>query len=452
MVDVDGKEIADGGKSWRTGSRTDRATGECHYRNGYTQKIYSDAHYVKEEDDTVPPKYYTPPEKPQRDSREPKEKPVCPKAVKIICLCLVCAIAGGFAGAGIMSRKFGRSLQEVNARLDGLYEEQAEETRFTADTSALSEIYTYASDKVVTIGPMDRAGGIAAMAGSGFVISSEGHIITNCHVVAALAADGADIGVRFNDGSVFRAELSGTEQGNDLAVLKIDRADMVPLDIDDSDFISVGDAVYSVGSALGRDGLCMTSGRISAPVRTVSVDGLDYSVDMFQFDAPVNQGNSGCPLFNEQGRVIGVVTAKYSSAGVEGVAFAIPMNDALSIANDLITRGCVPGRAFLGIETDGEYSPMYSRYYDMPMGAYVSSVQEDSAACNAGLQPGDIIIKLGDREISDADGLNNAVRNYSEGERTTVEFYRNGEIFTGELIFTDTDSAAAGGVPGFRLG
>ena len=181
----------------------------------------------------------------------------------------------------------------------------------------------------------------------------------------------------------------------------------------------------------------MTTGHVSALDRVIKTEESSDSINMFQLDAAVNSGNSGGPVYNTRGEVIGVVTAKYSDTGVEGIGFAIPINDAVSIAQDLIDKGYVTGKAYMGVKLDERYTAMYSQYYGMPMGAYVYSVDADSSAEKAGLRPGDIITRLGDMEVSCYDDLSSAVKNFSAGDTTEVGVYRAGEELELSITFDE---------------
>lgn len=179
----------------------------------------------------------------------------------------------------------------------------------------------------------------------------------------------------------------------------------------------------------------MSTGHVSALDRAIKTGGSKDSISMFQIDAAVNSGNSGGPVYNAKGEVVGVVTAKYSDTGVEGIGFAIPINDASGIAHDLVTKGYVSGKACLGVKLDERYSALYSQYYGMPMGAFVYSVEPQSSAEAAGLQPGDIITGLDDMEISSYSDLRAAVRHFSAGDTAELSLYRAGESMTLSVTF-----------------
>ncbi len=435
---------------------TDRVNGEYHYKNGYTQKIYSDAHYVPENENTVPPRYYTPPEKPVK---APKEKKPHGKWVKALCLCLVCALLGGLCGAGIMAGSMNSRIAAVEQRL----EEQAKETlpigSQTSSTPApvstttaakpVAAIYDQACNEVVgittevTYTNFFGQTSSSAVSGSGFIVSPDGYILTNYHVIEYAYKGNYAITVMLHDGTRYEASIVGVEDCNDIAVLKIDASGLDPVTFGDSDKLSVGDDVYAVGNPLGELEFSMTTGHVSALDRLITTDESSEAINMFQIDAAVNSGNSGGPVYNANGEVVGIVTAKYSDTGVEGLGFAIPINDAAKIANDLITKGYVTGKAYMGVSIDERYNSMYSQYYNMPIGAFVKSVESGSCAESAGIQAGDIITRLGDVEITGYSDLKQAIKQYSAGDSAELELYRAGESRTLTVTFDEAvpDSA-----------
>ncbi len=450
-------DVMNSDEAYRPGeSQTDRVNGEYHYKNGYTQKIYSDAHYVREEDSTVPPRYYTPPERPQKEPKEPKprrEKSRAGSFARTLCLCLVCAVLGGLGGGSYVASRLS---QRVDALQQGVSElkEQAEQAGVSStlasataagDSGAVpaATIYDRACRQVVGISTevaytnFFGMSSSSAVTGTGFIVSENGYIVTNYHVIEYAYAGGQDLTVILHDGTRYTASIVGVEESNDVAVLKIDAANLTPAELGDSDSLSVGDTVYAVGNPLGELEFSMSTGHVSALDRTIKTDESADSINMFQIDAAVNSGNSGGPVYNTRGEVIGVVTAKYSDDGVEGIGFAIPINDAASIAQDLITTGYVTGKAYMGVKLDERYNAMYSQYYNMPLGAYVYSVDPGSSAEEAGLRSGDIITRLGDTEVSCYDDLSSAVKDFSAGDTTEVQVYRAGEELSISITFDE---------------
>lgn len=450
-------DVINSDESYRPGeSQTDRVNGEYHYKNGYTQKIYSDAHYVREEDSTVPPRYYTPPEKAPREPKEPRAPRKSPgKAgsfARTVCLCLVCALLGGLGGGAYVASRLTERVDALQQGMTELKEQTLAEDGSTfasataageAGTLPASTIYDRACRQVVGITTEVAYTNLfgltssSAVTGTGFIVSENGYIVTNYHVIEYAYTGGQDLTVMLHDGTRYSASIVGVEDSNDIAVLKIDAANLSPADLGDSDSLTVGDTVYAVGNPLGDLDFSMSTGHVSALDRVIKTDENVDSINMFQIDAAVNSGNSGGPVYNTRGEVIGVVTAKYSDTGVEGIGFAIPINDAASIAQDLITNGYVTGKAYMGVKLDERYTSMYSQYYGMPLGAYVYSVDPGSSAEKAGLRPGDIITGLGDADVSCYDDLSSAVKSFSAGDTTEVRIYRAGENLTVSITFDE---------------
>ena len=238
------------------------------------------------------------------------------------------------------------------------------------------------------------------------------------------------------DGTAYNATIVGTEASNDVAVLKIDAEGLSAARFGNSDVIRVGDTVYAVGNPLGELEFSMSTGHVSAKDRVITTQE-NESINMFQIDAAVNEGNSGGPVYDAGGSVIGIVTAKYSDTGVEGLGFAIPINDVKSIADDLINKGYVTGKAFMGVSVETRYNAMYSQYYGMPLGAYVAEVTAGSAAETAGLQKGDIITAIGEYAVEDYSDLKTALRHFSAFDTTELTVYRAGEELHLSIVFDE---------------
>lgn len=314
------------------------------------------------------------------------------------------------------------------------------------------EIYQLACKQVVgistTVTGYNMFGQLTknAVSGTGFIISEDGYILTNNHVVESAYTTGSDVIVKLYDGSEYTAKIVGVEgRDSDVAVLKIEASGLSPVALGNSDEMEVGENIYVVGNPLGELTYTMTSGIVSALDREIAAD-TNTSINMFQLDAAVNSGNSGGPVYDAQGRVLGIVTAKYQSAGIEGLGFAIPINDAAKIARELIDHGYVTGKAYLGIWTDERYNAMVAQYYNMPLGAYVADVSQGSAADKAGLTAGDIITALGDVTIESPSDLRSAIRGYNAGDSAELTYYHAGESKTVTIVFDErtpeTENAA----------
>ncbi len=272
----------------------------------------------------------------------------------------------------------------------------------------------------------------AASAGSGFIITSDGEILTNYHVV-----EGAErLTVTLYDGKEYPATLVGYEAESDVALIKIDAQGLPVCAIGDSDRVFVGEQIAAIGNPMGELNYTMTVGYVSAMDRFVNTDGTP--INMIQVDAAINPGNSGGPVFNLYGEVIGIATAKYSGtlsggATLEGLGFAIPINDVTEILNDLRVNGKVPDRAYMGVMVS--MAPLDEATYGIDHGVFVQSVDEGGSAYKAGIQANDIILKIGDEELNAYENLQQTLRKYRAGDETTITVYRNGEILTMPIVF-----------------
>lgn len=288
-----------------------------------------------------------------------------------------------------------------------------------------------------------------AVTGSGFVISEDGYIMTNYHVIEYAAVYGYELTVIFEYGESYVAEIVGYEIDNDIAILKIDATGLNAVTFGDSSSMRVGESVFAIGNPLGELTNTMTPGIISALDRDITTES-NTTISMFQISAAVNSGNSGGPVYNQYGEVIGVVTAKYSDTGIEGLGFAIPINDAYDIAAEIITNGYVTGKAYLGI-TVQDVTESASQYYGFPAGAYVYSMEQGGAAANAGVKTGDVITALDDTDVTSRDTLKSALKEYTAGDSAKITVYRSGEYFTYSIVFDEappSNSGASGGNSG----
>ena len=440
------------------GEETDRVNGEYHFRNDFSQRVYSDAHYVREGESTTPPRYYTPPERTPRAGRSEKQKKGMSPGALIAC-CLLCALLGGFGGAYLVG-------SAMNKRVEGLEKSVGElstganqivlmqstggsagsvsavETAYDGTMSA-GDLYDMACRQVVgvttevTYTNYFGMRSSAAVSGSGFIITADGYIMTNYHVIEDAYKAGISVTVMTHDGTRYKAQIVGVAADNDLAILKIDADGLSPATLGNSEGMRVGDTIYAVGNPLGELEFSMTTGHVSAKDRRITTDASGESISMFQIDAPVNSGNSGGPVYNARGEVVGIVTAKYRSSGVEGIGFAIPINDAAAIAQDLLTSGYVTGKAHLGVVANTKYNEMYAQYYGWPVGAYVDSVEAGGCAEKAGIEAGDIITRVGDYKIRRYDDLRSAIKQYAAGETVELDFYRSDASHTVSVVFDE---------------
>ena len=264
----------------------------------------------------------------------------------------------------------------------------------------------------------------AAVIGSGFVLTEDGYVVTNNHVVEA----SGQLSVKLWSGETYPAEIVGGDSFSDVALLKIEAEGLPHVTVGDSDAIEVGEACIAIGNPLGELTFTMTGGYVSALPREINTNG--KPINMFQTDAAINSGNSGGPLFDMDGNVIGITSAKLSGvtgsgASVEGVGFAIPINDALRVVYDLQEYGYVRGRAYLGV-TLRELDDTTAETYGLPVGPIVQEVLEGSCAEKAGVQPRDIIIAFDGTKTRTYAQLVSAMNRCRAGDTVTVKLFRSG--------------------------
>ncbi len=265
-----------------------------------------------------------------------------------------------------------------------------------------------------------------AESGSGVIISSDGYIITNHHVI-----EGADsISVLLPDKGRYDAEVVGEDTLTDLALLKIDETGLTAMTLGDSEQLRVGETVAAIGNPLGYFQQTVTAGIISAVDRQVRFPGSDFAYSFVQTDALVNPGNSGGPLVNIDGEIIGINTAKISLLGVEGIGLSIPSNTVKRVADDLLEHGKVI-RAHLGVVIDDW--PLFSDV-EPDNGVLILDIAPDSPAEDVGLQAGDVIVAMDDREIQYIAQLFDRLLEYYPGDTTVVSFYRDGDRREVEVV------------------
>ncbi len=295
-----------------------------------------------------------------------------------------------------------------------------------------AQVYAQNVESVVAIEcTISTGSGQGVASGSGFVMTADGYVVTNYHVVEGSVKRV----VIMSDGTEYDAEFIGGDEANDIALLKVEAADLRPVDIGKSDDLIVGDQVVAVGNPLGELASTLTVGYVSAMNRIVDTDGTQ--INMLQTDAAINPGNSGGPLFNMAGQVVGIISAKYSGmtssgATIEGIGFAIPMDDVYDMLEDLRQYGYITG-GYLGI-TASDVDQETVELYGIPYGALVHSVDSKGCAAKAGMKKQDIITNVGGYKIENLNDLTRALRKFDAGDEITVTVYRSG----GDVILNVT--------------
>lgn len=276
--------------------------------------------------------------------------------------------------------------------------------------------------------------------GSGIIVTGEGHIMTNYHVVQQgdpknPSSKNIRIEVFLPDERQATAQFIGGDSLDDLAVIKIDLDNLPVAELGDSSKLEVGEMAVAIGNPLGMEFAgSVTVGVISALNRTISTQ--DITLNLIQTDAAINPGNSGGALLNSQGEVIGVNSIKISVAGVEGLGFAIPINTAVPIVNQLIKYGFVKGRPLIGI-SGREITEAVARYYDIPLGIYVTEVAPGTGADKAGIKVGDIITQLAGEEIEKMSDVNRVKNKYKAGDTVEIIVVRDGRKIKLNITFSE---------------
>lgn len=308
----------------------------------------------------------------------------------------------------------------------------------TSTANSTSEIVKKTADSVVEISTESVVTGSFAQqyvqqgAGSGVIISQDGYILTNNHVI-----NGANsVKVRLRDGTEYDATIIGSDSDNDIALLKVSATGLSPATFGDSNSLAVGDYVVAIGNPLGELGGTVTDGIISALARKVTIE--DTQMTLLQTNAQVNPGNSGGGLFNANGELVGIVNAKQSATEVEGIAFAIPINNVLDILSDLKEYGYVTGKVDLGIDFTDITSDETAFYYGVNQtGCYVLSVDSGSNAEKAGVTRGDLVTKVNDTDVSSSSDITTALEKAEVGDTVTFTVSRRGTSKTISFVLEE---------------
>ncbi len=396
-----------------------------------------DEETVKEE--KYDPRFSKPPKK-ERIKRAERKRGGSLRGVALIALCLAFSLVGSFVGGYFgmtkaMQSQGGTVLYQSVVRTD-------EKGNELTSPLSLEDVAENVKNSVVEITTETVQESwfiqqyVTEGAGSGVIISEDGYIVTNNHVIEGVSS----IKVRLVDGTEYNATLIGTDSKTDLAVIKIEATELSPAVFGMSGSLKVGQDVVAVGNPLGRLGGTVTDGIISALEREMTIEG--EKMNLLQTNAAVNPGNSGGGLFNMYGELIGIVNAKTSGSGIEGLGFAIPIDDAKNVIEELIDLGYVSGRAYIGVTLLDINDYMTAASYRVNRyGVYILSVQESSPAHNAGLRAGDYVEGIDDEIISSSNEVIEYIGSRSIGDSITMHIARNDkrmdiEVTLGEFIPT----------------
>lgn len=382
---------------------------------------------------------------PQPSAPVPEQKKKSGKAGKIVALLLACALVGGgsgFGAAALMQKNAAAQPQsttqassDASVMLEAKRQAAALQVASVDTGKVLTPSEVYAQNVNSTVGITTSITTnyfgyqtTSAAAGSGFILTQDGYILTNYHVVEGSNS----IKVTTYDGTSYDAQLIGYDESNDIAVLKIDASDLTPVVLGDSDTLNVGDSVVAIGNPLGELTFSLTTGVVSALDRPVTLS-TGTTMNLIQTDCAINSGNSGGALFNLYGEVIGITNAKYSSSGssseasIDNIGFAIPIDQVRSIFESIITNGYIV-KPYIGVTVSDVSSE--SQSYGLPQGAAVRSVTENGPAAEAGLQENDIITAANGETITSSNDLVKLVKAASAGDTLELTVYRQGQTTT----------------------
>ena len=361
---------------------------------------------------------------------------------------LVLAAAMGFAGGFVGARVGNAGTKVVIQQVERTDSSAASGTAVSSSGMTTSQVSEMVSPSVVVITTEQVVysqwswygqNQVESGAGSGVIISSDGYILTCAHVVSGAS----QITVTIGD-TDYTATVVGEDDTSDVAVLKIDATGLTPATVGDSDSLSVGDSVLAVGNPLGELGGTVTSGIVSALNRSVTIQGTSSTntMSLIQMDASVSPGNSGGGLFNMNGELIGLVNAKSSSSDAEGLGFAIPINDAIQVAQDLLENGYVSGRPYMGITyiavTDAQTAAQLNVN---AYGVYVVDVVQGGPADKAGLTAGDRIVSIDGNEIAQKDDLGTLMQQHTAGDTLSITVARDGQMQTVSLTLGEKNAS-----------
>lgn len=344
--------------------------------------------------------------------------------------CFLLAGIGGFGGT-LAANQFSGNGKVVMYQSVNKNSSNSDNNSANTSTMSVKDIANQTMDSVVEIKTesvqtnqfFQQA--VTSGAGSGVILSSDGYIVTNNHVIEGATK----VSVTTKDGEVYNATLVGSDATTDLAVIKIEpKKDLTPVVMGSSDSLEVGDPAIAIGNPLGELGGTVTNGIISALDRAITIDG--ETMHLLQTNAAINPGNSGGGLFNEKGELIGIVNAKSSGSNIEGLGFAIPIDKAKPVIESLIENGKVTGRAELGVslsEVSNQSNNPFAQQTDDTKSVYIAKVQSGKAADNAGLQVGDRIVQADGKDIDSIATLKSIITSHKAGDTMTMKIERDGK-------------------------
>ena len=405
--------------------------------NQYQNNEPETTHIESNETYTQPEAAFQQPATPRFDPymQPPKKAKNTGSAGKLIAVALCCSLIGSVLGAGLTLTLTNREDNTPQAPVSNVLEGNRVNSVLDVHKIETGKVMTpaevYATNVRSTVGITTAVTTnfwgyqtTSAASGSGFILSDDGYVLTNYHVVE----NSSSISVAMYDGQSYDAQLVGYDEGNDIAVLKIEAKDLTPVILGDSDNLNVGDSVVAIGNPLGELTFSLTVGAISAMDRQITMQN-GATMNLMQTDCAINSGNSGGALFNLYGEVIGITNAKYSgngssgAASIDNIGFAIPMNQARKIFESIIEKGYY-SKPYIGVSVTDVSEETQS--YGLPMGASVKTVAEGSPAQQAGLQLNDIITEANGTAINGSQDLVTLVGKCTPGDTLALKVYRQG--------------------------
>ena len=425
---------------------------------------YENAPYVMNQGYERQEYRYEPQPRPPKAPKEPKKRQGKGGFWRgALAVCLVAAmVAGGcLITAHSVNNTWRKNTEQTTLEMEQRIQQLEQMIQKKNDTPAVSgsavsssdylspvQVYQMNVDSVVAISAKIRSQSFGQVvegtsSGSGFILTEDGYVVTNYHVVEG----GASVSVIMNDGTELDAKVVGADSTNDIAVLKAEAQNLPAVTLGSSSELTVGDMVVAIGNPLGELNSTQTVGYVCGKDREITTGGT--VINMIQTDAAINPGNSGGPLFNMKGEVIGITTAKYSGttssgASIEGIGFAIPIDDVLGIIEDLRSYGYVTG-AYLGVtvqDVDSQFASAYGI-----SGAVVVGVEPGYAAQRAGIQAKDIIVALDGQEVTGITTLTRALRSYKAGDTVELTLIRGGERMTVSVTLDERPQSLSTGTP-----
>ena len=438
---------------------TAESTAETAYRGtgaGRKESPYANSPYVMQHPAPAEPK-----QRKVKKEKAPRTRKKRGFFKKLLAAVLALAVVGSSCGLTAffvndywaeqteqIEKSFSLQIQDLQSQIDAM--SPASTGNSVSGSLTPSQVYARNVDSVVLIscevvGSAYGQSAVGYSSGSGFILSENGYILTNAHVVEGASS----VTVTTYAGEAYAATVCGADSTNDVAVLKVEAEGLPAVTVGSSESLIVGDQVVAIGNPLGELTATMTVGYVSAKDRDVTTDGT--TINMIQTDAAINSGNSGGPLFNMNGEVIGITSAKYSGssasgATIEGIGFAIPMDDVMKLTGDLMEFGYVKG-AYMGVmisDMDPQLASI-AGVYGLPVGPIIQSTEEGGPAHKAGIQAGDIVLKLDTTDISSVSELTRTLRSYEPGDTATITVYREGKTLELKITFVEkpVDTAAA---------